>query len=377
MNVLLIRTWETNIGNAIIEKGAKTIIESAFPSANVTETSVYPNYISSRIDNIKNNSESTLMNEIKNTVSDYGISYKVISLVYDALINNKRELNESVPRWVQRWEDGNEGLSNIIKYMNIDLAVIPGCVLGSGLAIMKPTLIELQHRDIPVIILGAGGGSYNPGVVKYVEEIFELIKPTGIITRDQTAFNRYSNYVETAYSGIDCGLFINDWYEPPESNRQYISIVFDKISEPSIDTDLQIIRANHAPYRNPGIGYSNRFAAIDRHNYYEPVKKEFFESENAVISDNIRDYLFIYANTELTISDRIHACIPTLVYGNEAEFHFDTPRAKLFENLENRKIIENSEVGSRIEVCTDHLLDEKALQIKEFKKMAKKSMANT
>jgi len=55
--------------------------------------------------------------------------------------------------------------------------------------------------------------------------------------------------------------------------------------------------------------------------------------ENVFVSDLVTDYLFLYANADVVRSDRIHACLPALTYGNRAQFYFDTPRANLFDRV--------------------------------------------
>ena len=46
------------------------------------------------------------------------------------------------------------------------------------------------------------------------------------------------------------------------------------------------------------------------------------------------DYLSLYANCSTVYSDRVHACVATLAFGNKARLIDDTPRAHLFETLD-------------------------------------------
>ncbi len=53
---------------------------------------------------------------------------------------------------------------------------------------------------------------------------------------------------------------------------------------------------------------------------------------NCVASDEPYTYLTVYANTALTLSDRVHACVASMAYGNEAMlFNPRTKRASLFD----------------------------------------------
>ena len=51
-----------------------------------------------------------------------------------------------------------------------------------------------------------------------------------------------------------------------------------------------------------------------------------------IVSDNPMDYLLLYRNASEVYSDRVHACIPTLAFGNIARLFSNSPRIALFEN---------------------------------------------
>jgi hypothetical protein len=52
------------------------------------------------------------------------------------------------------------------------------------------------------------------------------------------------------------------------------------------------------------------------------------------------DYLSLYAHSKTTYSDRVHACVATLAFGNPARLIDETPRARLFDMLDAGKIRE-------------------------------------
>ncbi len=369
MNILLIRTWKTNIGNAIIEKGAKALVKEAFPSARIIESSLYPNYIDSRLDSINSDILSSIFDELKNYVS----KTKYLSSVAGPVYNHLFHANDNTTQyhdWTHRWRITDKKLDNVIQLIDqIDLAVLPGCVLGGGLEIVSSTLDHLHDNDVPLILLGVGGGTYDESMQKYVLSKLREIDVAGIITRDSTAFNAYSDVSDYSYNGIDCGLWISDWYTPPVASEKIIAATFDKTSQHTIDTDSTIIRLNHAPFRNPGIGFSNRFGAISAQNFYEAITPDFFRQDNTIISDILEDYLFVYANAERVISDRIHACVPALAYGNDAEFKYNTPRDGLFDNLRKKGVIENTGTEDRMTTNRTVLESEKRKQANKFSEM--------
>ena len=63
------------------------------------------------------------------------------------------------------------------------------------------------------------------------------------------------------------------------------------------------------------------------------MKREYYERENVMISEIPEDYLNLYANTKVTYSDRVHACIATLSYGNSARLISNSPRSQLFDRV--------------------------------------------
>jgi polysaccharide pyruvyl transferase WcaK-like protein len=60
----------------------------------------------------------------------------------------------------------------------------------------------------------------------------------------------------------------------------------------------------------------------------------YFLSPNTLISDLPSDYLSIYAQAAEVHSDRVHACIAALSFGNRARFYVQNePRLRMFARL--------------------------------------------
>ena len=151
----------------------------------------------------------------------------------------------------------------------------------------------------------------------FIKKTFKKLKPKALITRDSDAFKNYSDDVKQSFNGIDCGFFINDWFNPPKIKDSFIACSFDKISEPVINTSNKIIRLHHHQFAH---------------------KEEFFQKPNTLISDNVKDYLTIYSNAIETHSDRVHACVASLSYSTPARLYFRSPRAKLFKKVTKKDI---------------------------------------
>lgn len=299
MRVLLLRTWLRNIGNGFIDKGAREILNKSLDDPEIIETSGYPFLAADRKGH----------NRLKERF-----------FPVDTGERQQRYNAFSVPDHLE----------------DIDLAVLPGCVLSKfALRPYLPVIRSLTEREIPLLLLGSGGGSYEKDTRRYVSDWLRNIESIGMITRDQTAYDRYSSEVNYAVSGIDCAFFIDEWYSPPGSNESFVAATFDKTTEPDLAFKT-IVRPDHEPF---GDGKSYEGLAHDLRRKVENHGQ--FKKNNVFVSDLLEDYLYIYANAPQTHSDRIHACVPSLVYGNQAKFYFETPRAGLFDSVLGSDIRQN------------------------------------
>ena len=199
--------------------------------------------------------------------------------------------------------------------------------------------------NIDIIFLGAGGGNYEASTQNYVKKILNKIKPLAIISRDSDAYKLYSEFAKFSYDGIDCGFFINDWYNPPKINDSYVAVSFDKIDEPRLDISKKIIRLHHKQFYN---------------------KEEFFQQPNTIISDDPKDYLTIYSNAIETHTDRVHACVASLAYGIPARLYFNSPRAKLLD-----KVIDKDITKELVKVDSNMINKKKIEQINILKEVIK------
>ena len=85
-----------------------------------------------------------------------------------------------------------------------------------------------------------------------------------------------------------------------------------------------VVAVNHI-FKEKNIVYS----------YHKPfpyTKVSKLVKSGVIVSDNPMDYLLLYRNASEVYSDRVHACIPTLAFGNKARLFSNSPRIALFEN---------------------------------------------
>lgn len=294
MRITLLRTWISNIGNGFIDKGAKIILSRAFPDAEIVEVSGYPNYVG----------------DIK---ASWGL---------------KQKLNLDWSDHERIGHPDRQRAVNIAEFLDSDLIVLPGCVLYEWVfRKYAPTFERLPTENTPVFFLGAGGGDYKTETQAATRKYLNKFEVDALFTRDSDAYKHYKDDVEHSYNGIDCAFFIDEWYNPPTSLEKFTVHTFDKQQEPeNLESENRIIRPNHAPFGHPQTIHLKGVAK-------QVAGKDQYRKDNVLYSDLLEDYLFVYANAELTRSDRIHACVPTLAYGGEAQFYYSTPRAALFDEL--------------------------------------------
>lgn len=299
--VVLLRTWIQNIGNGFIDKGARVILQRAFPDAEIVEASGHPNYVG----------------DIKASLG----------------LRQKLGLDRSDHRRVDH--PYRQRTLNVAEYMDADLIVLPGCILSDWVfRKYAATFDRLDTQDTPVIFLGAGGGDYEATTRETTRKFLDRFDVDALLTRDDEAYESYADDVEFSYSGIDCAFYINEWFDAPDSTEKFTAHTFDKTDEPErLNPENTVVRPDHSPFGQP-------FEIYVRREVSNLLGNNDYEKENVLYSDRLEDYLFVYANSEVTHSDRVHACVPTLAYGGKAKFYFSTPRAGLFEKVIDQDITE-------------------------------------
>jgi hypothetical protein len=69
------------------------------------------------------------------------------------------------------------------------------------------------------------------------------------------------------------------------------------------------------------------------HRYVPIIKQRTFRYPNVMVNDTPFPYFEIYGNAKLILSNRIHACVIGLAYGNPVMIFSETPRLRLIERL--------------------------------------------
>lgn len=70
-----------------------------------------------------------------------------------------------------------------------------------------------------------------------------------------------------------------------------------------------------------------------------------FRKPNSYVADIPEGYLHIYKNSKLTISERVHACVPAIAFGNYAWLISKSKRVNLFSRIGIPEILEHPVKG--------------------------------
>jgi len=287
---LYVGSWPQNIGNAFFDFGLTAIIKQAFPAAEIYYTGGAVHWMFNNVE----------------------------ELVQKNLLHKKRQTVKY-----------SQNSFEIAQYANVDIVSVPGmCLTKEFVDNNGKTFLALAERKIPVIFVGAGGGDYNAEEANYFKTFLDKFYKYGIITRDNRTFDLFKEAgIENIKKGIDCAFFLPDNYTPPSLCLQSYNIENFDMTEvkPEINHEANVVLKTH-------------------HECWGQLNPKYVKEENTLISDIPYDYLTLYGNVNTTYSDRVHACIATLAYGNKARLYSETPRASLFEQLNAQSVL--SEVTS-------------------------------
>lgn len=297
-----------------------------------------------------------------------------------------------------------------IRYLDVDYVVLAGPVLSKYfLLLWKDILLELQRRGVGYILVSAGTMKLPDDAKQEIKEFFKECPPFILSSRDTSVYDEFGEYAIHAYDGICCSFFVSDLYSPStmKDGGEYVVCNFDKLGEPKIWKDQgdgqpysrQFIFENEtydiafpkiitrsmaktdrftdaliyamsmlpAPSRADQIG---KYKVIRTDQRFHPhYRRKIYRQNNSFCADIPYGYLNLYANSKLTLSDRVHACAATLAFGNSAMLMVNTNRLGLLGRVGANEITEhpvkldmeylNSEKQKMIDWFSDVLKEEK------------------
>lgn len=230
-------------------------------------------------------------------------------------------------------------------------------------------IIKLKKRGVKIIGLGVGAMHYDDTSIKYYNQWLKECDFDIISTRDELTYNFLKGKVSRLYNGIDLGFLIKYYKPQPKflNNEKLICFNFDQIPEPTffedskglikIDEKLFSFKKSFSneprgnlkkifPFLRPYFKTFNQselngYKLIRTDHRFNPYsRKKIYSDTNTFAMDTPEGYLLAYANSKLTLSNRVHANVATLSYGNEAMYFSDSKRANLLNRLKLDEIYE-------------------------------------
>lgn len=308
-NITYLRDWSTNLGNLFIYLGTCESLKAVSPDLNIY---VFGGLGRKLLHTVANNTHQKISQYFFNPFflmrqTTKGQIFDTLSKIHLKNMFRQKALNV-------------ENFYDISLAIHSDFTIISGCILNVQLGLFAKSLIKHKNKKRKIIFNAVGGTCYSNGEIEMVQEFLTELKPYAIISRDSNAFKHYKGIAEHSYDGIDAAFFVSSIFNPPKLNLpSYYVLCFDRHEEPKLKIERKLfLRTSHITYPPfAGNGY---------------VKK-VFQRPNLLVSEDAKDYLSLYANSEAVFSDRVHACIAALSLGTPCRLYNNTPRAELFDRV--------------------------------------------
>ncbi len=262
-------------------------------------------------------------------------------------------------------EKGNfDNAYPILLDLDFDVLVLQGPLFTRNFAnIWLDQLREMAAQGKRWAVLGGAFRKYTQEEIDVVRLVTDAVPPVFVSTRDVESHNMLESLSLNTRSGVDSAFFLPEAFRPPKSRTSTVALCFDHYGEPELVPDASgdfVIGGQNFRLERDGrsdaMADKSKAHAIayqvlsrrtkrpieiagykvirpdHRTNPHLPVK--IYRDANAIASDEPWTYATVYANSTLTISDRVHACVATLAYGGEAFLHNpSTRRSALFEAI--------------------------------------------
>ncbi len=273
---------------------------------------------------------------IGNAFIDMGAQYQIRQAAPDS----KLFIASEMPKWLC-WINNMDMKQavDVAELIETDFLVVAGMTLcDEFIEVQGPVLRRMAKRGVKIIFLGASLYLYTQQEIDHFKKFLDEVKPHGFMSRDRESFKHFRD-VAPSYDGVDCAFFVREAFQPAKLTiKDFVIYNFDAMDEPEIEAHgKKILRTQHACFEvMPNSFDRNRKTYFFKKNWpfiqrNDEAVKKFYSRPDMMISDVPEDYLHLFANTSATYSDRVHACIPTLSFGNQARLYTTSSRALLFD----------------------------------------------
>lgn len=277
-----------------------------------------------------------------------------------------------VPDAPGNWTLRRKGQGNPSRHFDVlrhteglDLLVIQGPSLSWYVdEFWSETLAALRARGTQVALLGVAFYRFDDAEIEAVRRFLAANPLVAISTRDSSSAELLHDLVGgdvPIHDGLDSAFWLPHAHTPlPLAGGPYAAVTFDRYGEPRLTADddperiLRIEPDDRRARLVNGIarrGKAKAYAAalLDRderpervgrhtiirpeHRSNPPMHWKAYHRPNGVMADEPWSYLATYAAAEITVSDRVHACVAALAYGNRAILANTSPRGRLVDRV--------------------------------------------
>jgi len=317
--------WSTNIGNAFFALGIKYLLKQAFPGARVVMFGDQAAYLN---------------------ISP-GFNYR------------------KEPKYSLRYFD----------HLRPDYIVLAGSVLTEQFPqVWGKSLRALYKAGGKIALIGVGHYDYSPKELISCRNFLKEFPPHVFISRDNSTYENLHDVSSYSYDGIDGAYFIPDIFQPVKTDLPpYIVFNFDKTPEPKIEISSRCKETLHFNFKGrkwqlhfskhalaasqiSGKGFGFLLGLLGFHGTSQNqvgdlmivrtdhqvnpiIIRRLFRGPNAFAADIPYSYLNIYAQSELTLTDRIHAALVTMAYDRPAMLFTKSGRARIIERMGGDKVV--------------------------------------
>lgn len=246
-----------------------------------------------------------------------------------------------------------------------------------------PAFRAAKEKGQKIFLLSAGGIEYDDKEVQHCREVLAEFKPDILMTRDPQTYELYGDCAEKSYNGVCGAWYAPDYYPGYDTPMlgKYITSCFD--FQPELPAEVLLDAVENAPASIPApaplgkvrgrikrVLERGQGPSVGDYTIVRPCHRPanhpltVFTQPNTFAAYTPFGYLNLYRNTSVTITDRLHAAVVTMAYGNPAYLFLRSNRSFLLDAM-NLKY----EPGVRMQLDMDLLKSKKAAQI-EFLKSA-------
>ena len=266
---------------------------------------------------------------------------------------------------------------NMVAAVKSDYLVLMGPMFRPETSSIWAESLERKMKEgTKLILLGVAAMKYGEEDIQLYREFLKRFPPYILTSRDRDTFAALGDLAEHSYDGIDFAFFIPNYYPLAglENVSPYVAMSFDKSPEPELNIcpigeevrdggsydsffefqghtwlirtpglrtrlarmSRYLMMIEGVLFHGPSVDHIGPYAIIRTdHRPHPMIGRKTFRSPNTMVNDTPFPYFEVYGNSQLTLSNRLHACVIALSYGRPAMLFSQTPRLRLIERSQS------------------------------------------